>query len=80
MNPFRTIPKTQAIRPQNPYVSNLTAGVCLQNTYDYSPFGVSLDGRTIEGDFYRYGFQKQEKDDEFNGKGNSLNRQQIFSL
>jgi hypothetical protein len=45
----------------------------LQNTSDYSPFGVSLDGRTVEGDFYRYGFQKQEKDDEFKGKGNSLN-------
>lgn len=40
MYPFRTIPKTQAIRPQNPYVSNLNCGVCLQNTYDYSPFGV----------------------------------------
>ena len=49
------------------------AGVCLQNTYDYSPFVVSLDGRTMEGDFYRYGFQLQEKDDEFKGKGNSLN-------
>jgi uncharacterized FlaG/YvyC family protein len=47
--------------------------VCLQNTYDYSPFGVILDERTVEGDFYRYGFQKQEKDDEFKGKGNSLN-------
>ena len=80
MNPFITIPKTQGIRSQNPYFSNLNCGVCLQNIYDYSPFGVSLDGRTIEGDFYRYGFQKQEKDDEFNGKGNSLNRQQIFSL
>ena len=49
------------------------AGVCLQNTYDYSPFGVSLDGRTMTSEFYRYGFQNQEKDEEFKGKGNSLN-------
>ena len=73
MNPFRTSQKTQAIRPQNPYCSNLAYGVCLQNTYDYSPFGVSLDGRTVEGDFYRYGFQKQEKDDEVSGINNFVN-------
>ena len=73
MNPFRASQKIQVIRPQNPYFSNLSYGVCLQNTYDYSPFGVSLDGRTMEGDFYRYSFQNQEKDDEFKGKGNSLN-------
>jgi RHS repeat-associated protein len=71
MNPFRTSQKIQAIRPQNPYDSNLACGVCLQNIYDYSPFGVSLDGRTIEGDFYRCGFNGMEKDDEFKGKGNS---------
>ena len=47
------------------------AGVCLQNTYDYSPFGVSLDGRTVESDFYRRGFNGMEKDDEFKGKRNS---------
>ncbi len=47
------------------------AGVCLQNIYDYSPFGVSLDGRTMESDFYRRGFNGMEKDDEFKGKGNS---------
>ena len=73
MIPFRTSQKIQAIRPQNPYISNLACGVCLQNIYDYSPFGVSLDGRTMESDFYRYGFQRQEKDDDFKGKGNSLN-------
>jgi len=71
MTPISTSPKTQAIRPQNPYISNLSCGVCLQNTYDYSPFGVSLDGRTMEGDFYRRGFNGMEKDDEFKGKGNS---------
>ena len=73
MNPFRTSHKTQAIRAQYPYFPNLICGVCLQNTYDYSPFGVSLDGRTVEGDFYRYGFQKQEKDDELKGKDYSIN-------
>jgi RHS repeat-associated protein len=43
------------------------------STADYSPFGVQLDGRTIQGDFYRYGFQNQEKDDELKGAGNSVN-------
>jgi RHS repeat-associated protein len=71
MNPFRASHKSQVISPQNPYFSNLACGVCLQNTYDYSPFGVSLDGRTVEGDFYRRGFNGMEKDDEFKGKGNS---------
>jgi RHS repeat-associated protein len=71
MNPFRTSQKIQAIRPQNPYFSNLSCGVCLQNTSDYSPFGVSLDGRTMEGDFYRRGYNGMEKDDEVKGKGNS---------
>jgi RHS repeat-associated protein len=71
MNPFRTSQKIQEIRPQNPYFSKQTCGVCLQNIYDYSPFGVSLDGRTIEGDFYRCGFNGMEKDDEVKGKGNS---------
>ena len=73
MNPFRTSKKTQDFKAQHHYYINLTCRVCLQNSYDYSPFGVSLDGRTLEGDFYRYGFQRQEKDDDFKGKGNSLN-------
>ena len=47
--------------------------VCIRNISDYSPFGVSLDGRTIEGDGYRYGFQSQERDDELKGAGNSMN-------
>ena len=37
----------QQISGQYSYVFKLTAGVCLQTTNDYSPFGVSLDGRTI---------------------------------
>jgi RHS repeat-associated protein len=46
-------------------------GVPIRNTSDYSPFGVQLDGRTIQGDFYRYGYQGSEKDDESKGGGNS---------
>ena len=64
MNPFRASHKTQGIRPQNPYLMKQTAGVCLQNTYDYSPFGVSLDGRTMEGDFYRYKYNGKELQEE----------------
>jgi RHS repeat-associated protein len=45
--------------------------VPIRNIADYSPFGVALDGRTIQGDFYRYGYQGSEKDDEAKGSGNS---------
>jgi RHS repeat-associated protein len=45
--------------------------VPIRNTVDYSPFGVQLDGRTIQGDFYRRGFNGMEKDDEVKGGGNS---------
>ena len=71
MNHFSASHKTQGIRSQNPCLSKPSSGVCLQNSYDYSPFGVSLDGRTVEGDFYRRGFNGMEKDDEVKGKGNS---------
>jgi RHS repeat-associated protein len=40
---------------------------------DYSPFGVTLDGRTQSSSGYRYGFQGQESDDEIKGAGNSVN-------
>lgn len=41
---------------------------------DYSPFGVTLDGRKFSiSDDYRYGFQGQEHDDEVKGEGNSVN-------
>jgi RHS repeat-associated protein len=40
---------------------------------DYSPFGVTFDGRTMQGDGYRYSFQGQEHDDEVKGEGNSVN-------
>ncbi|MDD2982853.1 MAG: hypothetical protein PHQ74_05645 [Crocinitomicaceae bacterium] len=39
---------------------------------DYSPFGVTLSGRSFEVDGgYRYGYQGSEKDNEVKGKGNS---------
>ncbi|MDD2983382.1 MAG: hypothetical protein PHQ74_08335 [Crocinitomicaceae bacterium] len=41
---------------------------------DYSPFGVTLSGRSFEVDGgYRYGFQNQEVDNEIKGNGNSVN-------
>jgi RHS repeat-associated protein len=46
--------------------------VGIRTCSDYSPFGVELDGRTVSGG-YRYGFQKQEKDNEIKGEGNSVN-------
>jgi RHS repeat-associated protein len=45
--------------------------VGITNSSDYSPFGVQLDGRTQQGDFYRRGFNGMEKDDEVKGGGNS---------
>ena len=53
------------------YFSVSSEGVPIRNIADYSPFGVQLDGRTISGDFYRYGYQGSEKDDESKGDGNS---------
>lgn len=46
-------------------------GVPKRNIADYSSFGVSLDGRTIERGFYRRGFNGMELDDEVKGGGNS---------
>jgi RHS repeat-associated protein len=63
---FSYVSENQITRTPSNY-----AGVCLQNTYDYSPFGASLDERTVEGDFYRLGYQGSEKDDESKGVGNS---------
>lgn len=47
--------------------------VFIVNSTDYTGFGVEMDGRKFETDFYRYSFQGQEKDDEIKGEGNSLN-------
>jgi len=53
------------------YFSVSSEGVPIRNIADYSPFGVQLDGRTIQGDFYRYGFNGMEGDSEFKGQRNS---------
>lgn len=50
--------------------------VAINHASDYSPFGVTLDGRnfTLTGSKkFRYGFQGQEHDDEIKGSGNSVN-------
>lgn len=48
----------------------------IRTSQDYSPFGVTLEGRsfTLAGaEKGRYGFQGQERDDEIKGEGNSYN-------
>ena len=54
-------------------ISPLHPRVGIRNISDYSPFGVLLAERTVEGAFYRNGFQGQERDDEVKGEGNSVN-------
>ncbi|MBU3659637.1 MAG: hypothetical protein FGM14_07215 [Flavobacteriales bacterium] len=67
-----TNPKTTFLNLQRQtHFSVSSEGVPIRNIADYSPFGVQLDGRTIQGDFYRYGYQGSEKDDESKGGGNS---------
>lgn len=45
--------------------------VGIVNIYDYSAFGVMLDGRTMESDFVRVSFNGMERDDDVKGRGNS---------
>jgi RHS repeat-associated protein len=48
----------------------------IRSSQDYSPFGVTLDGRNFVlagAEKSRYGFQSQERDDEIKGEGNSYN-------
>jgi len=73
MNPNRSLSNFQGAVYQYTYNAKKASGVCLQNVTDYSPFGVALDGRTMQGDGYRYSFQGQEHDDEVKGEGNSVN-------
>src|SRR5690554_7954130 len=40
---------------------------------DYYPYGMQMPGRNGSTGVYRYGFGGQEKDNEFKGKGNSIN-------
>jgi len=53
--------------------SQNTTNFTSKNKWYESPFGVLLDERSFEGDFYRASFQGQEHDDEIKGKGNSVN-------
>ncbi len=71
MNQLEVGRKMQQIRGQYRYVLKQAVRVCLQNISDYSPFGAPLDGRTMQSDFYRRGFNGMEKDDEVKGYGNS---------
>ena len=68
---FRLSTSSQLPAYQYAYGNKTASGVCLQNVFDYSPFGVTLDGRTMQGDGYRYGFGGHELDDEIKGDGNS---------
>jgi hypothetical protein len=70
MNPNRPLSNFQSAVYQYTYNAKKASGVCLQNVTDYSPFGVTLDGRTMQRDGYRYGFNGIEKADEISGKGN----------
>lgn len=48
----------------------------IRTSQDYSPFGVTLEGRNFVlsgAEKSRYGFQGQEADDEIKGEGNSYN-------
>jgi len=71
MNPNRSTSNLQGAVYQYTYNAKKASGVCLQNTTDYSPFGVTLDGRTMQRDGYRYGFNAMQKDDEVKGSSNS---------
>ena len=71
MNPNRSTSNLQGVVYQYTYNAKKASGVCLQNVTDYSPFGVALDGRTMQGDGYRYGYQGSEYDNEIKGEGHS---------
>ncbi len=54
------------------YTQKWSKGVCMQSANDYSPFGVLLDGRSMQGVGYRYGFGSHEKIDEVSNSGNTV--------
>lgn len=39
--------------------------------FDYYPFGSAMKDRTFEFEFYKFGFNGQEKDDKIKGEGNT---------
>jgi RHS repeat-associated protein len=60
---LKTQQKEPSKDPTSPWVG-------IRNISDHSPFGVLLAERTVEGEFFRNGFQGQERDDEVKGDGN----------
>ncbi len=53
----------------------LTSTESKKSTYSYYPYGMPMPNRTYSlstGSKYRFGFQKQEKDDEIYGEGNAV--------
>jgi hypothetical protein len=46
--------------------------VDLSSANTYYPFGMHMPERNWSNEWYRYGFQGQEKDDEIKGEGNSI--------
>ena len=60
MTHLRQFTRSQLPAYQYACGNKTASGVCLQNIFDYSPFGAALDGRTMQRDGYRYGFNGQE--------------------
>jgi hypothetical protein len=71
MNPLRASQKTQDFKGHKTCLFETSAGIYLQNRYEYSPFSVNLDGRMIEGDFIVMGFNGYEANDEVKVEKNS---------
>ena len=71
MTHFWQSTRSQLPAYQYAYGNKTASGVCMQSASDYSPFGVLLDGRSMQKMRYRYSFQGQEHDDEIKGEGNS---------
>jgi len=71
MTHFRQFTRSQLLAYQYAYGDKTASGVCMQSASDYSPFGVLLDGRSMQKMGYRYGFGGMENDDEVKGEGNS---------
>ena len=72
MTHFRQSTRSQLPAYQYAYGDKMVSGVCLQNIFEYSPFGAALDGRTMQRDAYRYGFGSHEKIDEVSNSGNTV--------
>jgi hypothetical protein len=51
---------TKAMNPRTTH-NRPSPWVVIRNISDYSPFGVLLAERTVEGAFYQIGFHGQEK-------------------